>query len=93
MEEVVHDEKAPDVHGLPVLHEIGTPDLDNVDVGGADEHGGERTGHERPAVHSLVPVLPQGVVRVRQVRVGRGKHVHREGLVGVRDVDFWKKAK
>ena len=43
LEEVVADEELPDVERLPVLHVVGTPDLDDEDVGQADEQGRQRT--------------------------------------------------
>ena len=42
----------PDVEGLPVLHVVGSEDLDHVEVGGTQEHGWKWTWEQEPIIGS-----------------------------------------
>ena len=50
MKEVVADEELPDVERLPVLHVVRTPDLDDENVGQADEKGRQGTRHQEQVI-------------------------------------------
>ena len=42
----------PDVEGLPVLHVVGSEDLDHVEVGGTQDQGWQWTGEQEPIIGS-----------------------------------------
>ncbi len=73
---IVGNEEASDVHGLAIPHVVGTPHLDDIDVGGAEQHGGDGAVHEEPAVHAPIPLLPDLVVEGRVLAVLGRHHVH-----------------
>ena len=60
MHNVVDDQRVSELVGLPVLHELGSPDLDNVEVGRAQKQGRQGAGHEGPVVDPGVPAVPDG---------------------------------
>ena len=51
LEEVVGGDQGLDVVWLPVLHEPGAPDPDDVVVEAAQTHRGPEGGHEEPVIH------------------------------------------
>ena len=51
LEEVVEDDDPLAVEGLPVLHEPGPADPDDVVVEGTQAHGGPHRGHQEPVVN------------------------------------------
>jgi len=57
---VVGDEGVLELVGLPVSHELRSPDLDDVEVGRTEEQGWQGAGHQRPVVHPNVPAIPDG---------------------------------
>lgn len=66
MKEVVDDEEGPEIHGLPILHELGTGHFDDVDVSGADQDGVDGAAHQGEPVHPPVPELPKIIVLLLQ---------------------------
>ena len=50
LEEVISDEKFPNVDRLSIFHVVGAPDLDDVHVRQADQYRGKRTRHQEPPV-------------------------------------------
>ena len=51
LEEVVEDDDPLAVEGLPVLHEPGPADPDDVVVEGTQARGGPHRGHQEPVVN------------------------------------------
>lgn len=57
LQEVVHDERLPELKWLSILHELGAYDLHYESIGEAYTHGGQRPRHEEPVVDPRVAAV------------------------------------